>query len=972
MCPITTPLNPENAAMKCTRVPRLLLADMFGDLGGNSFHVDVPPITACPPPKTTPTWIDATATLPDGYGILGNVSFKTSCALADDDCYATCTSAAIACGSQWQAWENANPTTIETELTISTGVGTSTVTTYSSFSPSVYNLQTYEYAIGTGKPRVVANILYDYSLEQSRRWTDAPPTCTPSNWVKCTKGSDAQRCAIQDAGHQRCTVQGGTVRLFWWPSLSTSTADATGSPLGTRNNTGAYQGTSLATAPHTTAPFAMLGNRTLTWPSVYISFQTAYATNDCGHTVGQTFPGALLPVDPSSLYSMQGDFDYFVATSSGQLSTFYPSARFNFDDVTGLVPVSVYIAQPSCIAYGCFTVYPDYAPVLVRDFDPAWKSCALDWRGAWDPPVALTPQAVVASVTMPGIVVTTSAAAPQSGISAPAQQTQGVGVPSSSAAVTDSGAVPSLSSQPTVSATASPSDGSAAVLSLAPALPGMLQSVAAADPVAFTATLTSPSAAVVSPLSTAALSNFGSAASTGDSTSETEPSAPTIQPSPTNAYQVFSQAHQSAASLAASPADPEKSAATASSRYTIPVTTSDDPGSIDPPSTPTDVTTLVDPTATAPEGETVSPGATVYPTQPDSAPSSDQQDPAAVVSPPSGPSNPAVAVFTLASETFTAIPIPPANGNGQTGLAISVASQTIAVNSDSTVLSGHTISAATNGVVVDGTLLPFSTPTALGSLSTSVATLAFTLGGTSAITASLLPQSAVQIGTQTLRPGSSAAVVHGHTFSAVSSGIVEDGSTTLVFPSQGPTQGLGDPTLPSVDPEIPTTARAPSTGTPTGLWSILASRSLTPNGPALVLSGHTFTAVSNGLLEDGTLLGYTPATASSTPITSIPTRTTSADASGTDTTTTAESTAFFLSAIAFGSYIAPISDGTSKAESGATPALTAVSAPTGTEGAGAASSTSGAAAAAGSRMGSFSVAKGWLVCISVCSLRWLW
>ncbi|TKA31230.1 hypothetical protein B0A54_15285 [Friedmanniomyces endolithicus] len=725
----------------------------------------------------------------------------------------------------------------------------------------------------------------------------------------------------------------------------------------------------------------MLGNQTLTWPSVYISFQTAYATNDCGHTVGQTFPGALLPVDPSSLYSMQGDFDYFVATSSGQLSTFYPSARFNFDDVTGLVPVSVYIAQPSCIAYGCFTVYPDYAPVLVlpqqvRDFDPAWKSCALDWRGAWDPPVALTPQAVVASVTMPGIVVTTSAAAPQSGISAPAQQTQGVGVPSSSAAVTDSGAVSSLSSQPTVSATASPSDSSAAVLSLAPALPGMLQSVAAADPVAFTATLTSPSAAVVSPLSTAALSNFGSAASTGDSTSETEPSAPTIQPSPTNAYQVFSQAHQSAASLAASPADPEKSAATASSRYTIPVTTSDDPGSIDPPSTPTDVMTLVDPTATAPEGETVSLGATVYPTQPDSAPSSDQQDPAAVVSPPSGPSNPAVAVFTLASETFTAIPIPPANGNGQTGLAISVASQTIAVNSDSTVLSGHTISAATNGVVVDGTLLPFSTPTPLNNPPASEATLALTLDGTSAITASLLPQSAVQIGTQTLRPGSSAVVIAGHTISAVSSGIAEDGSTTLLFPLV-PTQLPGHTAVVPIDPANPSTARASSTGTPTGLWSILASRSLTPNGPALVLSGHTFTAASNGILEDGTLLDYTPiptkSNASSTTLTSIPTRTTSADASGTDTTTTAESTAFFLPAIAFGSSIAPISDGTSKAESSATPLLTAVFAPTGTvEGSTTSSTSVSAAAAVGSRVGSFSMATEWLVCVSVCSLWWLW
>ncbi|KAK0310590.1 hypothetical protein LTR01_003744 [Friedmanniomyces endolithicus] len=947
---------------------------MFGELNGNSFQVDIPPITACAPPKTTPTWIDATATLPGGYGIFGNISFETSCALADDDCYATCTNAAIACGSQWQAWKDRNPTTIETELAISTGVGTSTVTTYASFSPSAFEGQTYEYAIGTGGLQVVTNVLYDYTLESSRRYTNAPPTCTPSNWVQCTKGSDAQRCAMQYAGHQRCTVQGGTVRLFWWPSLSTSSKDVTGGPIGTRNGTGAFRSTSLATPPHTTAPFAMLGNRTLTWPSVYISFETAYATNDCGQTVGQTFPGALLPVDPSSLYTMQGALDFFVATSSGQLSTFYPSARFNFDDVTGLVPVSVYIAQPSCIAYGCYTVYPNYAPVLVlpqqvRDFDPAWKSCELDWRGAWDPPVALTSQAVVASVTMPGVVVSTSAAAPQSGVSAPAQQTQGVGMPSSSVVVTDSGVASSPVSQPPVSAAASPSDNSAAALSLALALPGMLQSVAEADPVASTATLTSPSAAVVLPLSTAALSDVGPTASPDDPAFESGLDSPASLPSPTDAYQVFSQARQSAASLAASPADPGASADAASSQYAAPSAFSDGPaGSTNSPSISVDPTTSTDPAATASGDQKISLDATVYPTQPDPAPWSDPQDPTTVIPLSSSSSYPAVAVFTLASETLTAISIPPTNGNGQPGLAISVASQTIVINSDPTVLSGHTLSAATNGIIVDGTLLPFSAPTPLSGLPASVATLAMTLGGTAVITASLLPQSEVQIGAQTLRPGSSALVIAGHTLSAVPSGIVEDGSTTLLFPSI-PTQPSSSTALLPADPVDPIMARVSSTETSTDLWPVLASQSLTPSGPALVLSGHTFTAVSNGLLEDGTLLGYTPTTASSTPKTFIPTRTTFADATGTDTTTTVESSAFFLPAVVFGSSIVPISDGTSDSESSATPLLTTFPPRTGTEKASPPSPTSTSSAApVWSRSGFLSMAiLGWWAGVCVCA-----
>ncbi|KAK1060230.1 hypothetical protein LTR74_012049 [Friedmanniomyces endolithicus] len=938
-----------------------------GTTNGNSLRVDIPTITASPP-RTTPTRPNAASTLPSGYGVFQNSSFKTSCLFTDHDCYAACTETANACSTLWQYFTRGNPSTGESLLTVGTGVKTSTLRGYYTFSPSTYGDATYEYAmIGTGAPPVSTSLTYwNYPFGGNA------PTCTFSEKVSCLKGPDSQLCTMSGPGYQRCTVRGGTVRLLYWPSASTTTVHATGGPMEARNGTGTItnQRASLATPPMTKAQIAILGNRTLTSPSVYISFETAYATNECGQTLGQAFPSALLPLDPSSLYSVNGEFDYGVETSEGHLSTFFPSAPFNFGDLTGIVPVSVYIAQPSCVGVACYTIFPDYAPVLVlppqlRELDPAWKSCALDFEGAWDPPVALTPQAVVATVTVPSVVVTTSTAAPQSSVGAPAQQTQGIGIHSSSADVTDSGAKPSPVLQPTVSAAALPSDSSAAALSLALALPGMLQSVGEADPAAATDASTPLSAAIISPLSTAALSNLGPTAPTDNPTSESGLDPPASSPSPTDAYQVFSQARQSAASLVASPADPETSVDAVSSQYSTPFTTSDDPGSTDPPRGSVDATALIYPTLTASEGGTVSLGTAAYSTGPVSAPSPDPQDPATIISLSSGPSASAEAVFTLASETLTAMPIP--STNGQTESAVSVASQTIATNGDPTVLFDHTLSAATNGIVVDGTLLAFSSSPA------SEAALALALGGTSAIVASLLSQSEVLIGTKTLLPGSSAAVVGGHTFSAVPSGVVEDGSTTLLFPSV-PTQDPYNTALLPVGLENPTSARASSIGTPTDVWPILASRSLTPNGPALVLSGHTFTAVSNGILEDGTLLAYTPnptkSNASSTTLTSIPTRTTSADASGTDTTTTAESTAFFLPAIAFGSSIAPISDGISKAESSATPALTAVSTPTGTEGAGAASSTSGAAVAAGSRMGSFSVAKGWLVVLCLAKRVW--
>ncbi|KAK0799382.1 hypothetical protein LTR91_015771 [Friedmanniomyces endolithicus] len=926
---------------------------------GDSLRVDVPTITASPP-RTMPTWPNGTSTLPSGYGVFQNTTFKTSCVFTDRDCYAACTESANSCSTLWQYFTRGNPSIGESLLTVGTGVTTSTLRGFYTFSPSIYGDATYEYAmVGTGAPPVSTSLTYwNYPFGGNA------PTCTFSEKVSCMKGPDSQLCTMSGPGYQRCTVRGGTVRLLYWPSASTPTVHATGGPTGARNGTGTItdQRTSLATPLGTPTQIAILGNRTLTSPSVYISFETAYATNECGQTLGQAFPSALLPLDPSSLYSVNGEFDYGVETSDGHLSTFFPSAPFNFGDLTGLVPVSVYIAQPSCVGVACYTIFPDYAPVLVlppqlRELDPAWKSCALDFEGAWDPPVALTPQAVVATVTMPGVVVTTSAAAPQSGVGAPAQQTQGIGIPSSSAVVTESGAEPNPVSQPTVSAAALPSDNSAAALSLALALPGMLQSVGEANPVASTDASTPLSAAIISPLSTAALSNVGPAASTDDPTSESGLEPLASLPSPTDAYQVFSQARQSAASLVASPADPHASADAASSQYTSSVTTSDDPGSIDPPSTSVDEMTSTNPTATAAEAETVPLGTPVYSTGPNSAPSSDPQDPATIVSPPSGLSASAEAVFTLASETLTAIPIAPTNGNGQAGLAISVASQTIAVNSDPAIFSGHIISAATNGVVVDGTLLPFSTPTPLSNPPASEATLALALGGTSAIIASLLSQSEVLIGTQTLLPGSSAVVIAGHTFTAVSSGIVEDGSTTVVFPSP-PAQGPGEP----VDPELTTTARATSTGTSTDLWPIISSRSLTPNGPALILSGHTFTAVSDGnILEDGTLLGYTNNPTTLSPDLSSPT---DADPNEASTTTTAESTAFFLPVIAFGRPTTTIPTGSSDSiampSTAEIPSMTAKSQPSGAAKSSPTSSTSASAAVAvGRQSGSFLVAMGW-------------
>ncbi|KAK1094169.1 hypothetical protein LTR48_000868 [Friedmanniomyces endolithicus] len=721
--------------------------------------------------------------------------------------------------------------------------------------------------------------------------TIAPtPTCEMPPFT-CTQGT---YCVPNG-----CTVQGGTVQLLYWPAFTSTTGS---------NQTRSHASSGV---PHPTAPVtALYKNLTLTSPSVYIDFKTAFALDNCGHTVGDPHPGAIIPLNPKDLYTIDADYDWIVATSTIHntlvTTTFYMSKTMDYHDLTGLPPGAAYEEMPLCVPVGCPVITPSlYHPQLVlptqvRALDPAWKACGLDWQGLWDPPIALQPAVVVDTFTTPVGSQQTVSASPASAA------TPETPLPTSSQA---SSSVPATT-------------GPAAAV-------GNQGATLIADP---SGSSQPPPSPVGSTSATEAASRIMSLFS-----SEMHDSAPSVSSQLVGA--VVSPLFTTAGSSPASTTAGENS-----------------------------ISEGVDPTAAAPEGETITLGATVYPTQSDPAPSSDPQDPATIVSPSSGQSASAEAAFTLASETLTAIALPPTNG--QTGIAISVASQTIAVNSGPAIFSGHTLSAAANGIVVDGTLLTFSMPTPLSSSPASEETFALTLGGTSAITASLLPQSAVQIGTQTLLPGSSAVVIAGQTLSAVPSGLVEDGSTTLVF-SSAPTQGPGVP----VDPGNPTTARASSTGTPTNVWPILASRSLTPNGPALVLSGHTFTAVSDGnILEDGTLLGYTnnPTTLSSD--LSSPT---GADPNDASTTVTVESTAFFLPAIAFGRPTTTIPTGSSDSiatpSTAQSPSTTANLEPTGAAKANATSSTS-AAAAIGRQSGFLSMAMMgcWVgVCICLCSTQWM-
>ncbi|KAK0260045.1 hypothetical protein B0A54_09532 [Friedmanniomyces endolithicus] len=196
----------------------------------------------------------------------------------------------------------------------------------------------------------------------------------------------------------RCTLNGGTVELYYWPSSVTLS-----------NNRPTITG-SIADSPHST----VLNGTTLYSPSVYISFKTAYATNSC-HRVGRAHTGTMLalrPQDVSTQIHVGGPVYQSGANRYGAM---------NYADLTGLPPANVYESQPSCLMFGCATIYPSsYFPTLVvpfqmRSLDPAWEECDVGLDGLYDPPVALTPQTAMATPTLPSaIVISAVTAAPQS------------------------------------------------------------------------------------------------------------------------------------------------------------------------------------------------------------------------------------------------------------------------------------------------------------------------------------------------------------------------------------------------------------------------------------------------------------------------------------------------------------------------------------------------------------------------------
>lgn len=183
-------------------------------------------------------------------------------------------------------------------------------------------------------------------------------------------------------------------QLLYWPV-----------PTSTSQSSGSYANTTTA-APSLVS--AVVDGVTITSPSVAISFQAAWAVNDCGQYVGKNETGSIIVLDPgdvSTAIGAGGDPVYDVPpgstltlTGSHYTSTvtglFQLGNAVNYADYNWPYPLSAWLNQPRCNIGGCGgepiisgQLRPQLlVPSQIRQLDTLWQTCALDWVGLYDPP----------------------------------------------------------------------------------------------------------------------------------------------------------------------------------------------------------------------------------------------------------------------------------------------------------------------------------------------------------------------------------------------------------------------------------------------------------------------------------------------------------------------------------------------------------------------------------------------------------
>ncbi|GAB7344900.1 hypothetical protein MBLNU457_3336t1 [Dothideomycetes sp. NU457] len=311
------------------------------------------------------------------------------CVPGDTTCLSSGFAAAATCSPQWKAYNSASSSFAQqhtntdqwVDQTLSmTFTQTSTEWSSTSTADSIYSSPgqlavTPVYVFGSAQTDTTTTSTYQ-TITAPPTYSAAPPCCQVTQVI-------TEDCL-------QCSINGGTVRLLYWPP-------------NTRNTT-----ENMTAVP---SVITTLGT-TLTSPTVYISFQTVFAENLCT-VVGSNHTGSIIGLAPQDVSTIYGNL----------LAKSFSYRQIDYNNLaTSQVPISVYEEQPFCGGH-CTTILPEYHPTLsmppqIRSLDAAWGDCDLALYGIYDPPLALTPVANIVVPTAPTDYAPPSSTSPSQAASA--------------------------------------------------------------------------------------------------------------------------------------------------------------------------------------------------------------------------------------------------------------------------------------------------------------------------------------------------------------------------------------------------------------------------------------------------------------------------------------------------------------------------------------------------------------------------
>ena len=229
--------------------------------------------------------------------------------------------------------------------------------------------------------------------------TPTEPACQLSTYSTTTSICNATTLDFGVGQYNpKCVIMGGPVQLAYFPVSVVGDLCGNRTTV-TRNDTG------ISTA--------QIFGTVLTSPSVIVSFQTLYALDPCGKTIGTPISNFLLPQRVEQISTDCGRYHAGLG----------PVGSLNLADLNSPVAWSVYSCMPQCGGFGwpdfCSTIYDDFLPQLafptdVFNVDPAWATCNFELYGnlLFDPPTALQPEPALATPTMSQPIQKTTPASP--------------------------------------------------------------------------------------------------------------------------------------------------------------------------------------------------------------------------------------------------------------------------------------------------------------------------------------------------------------------------------------------------------------------------------------------------------------------------------------------------------------------------------------------------------------------------------